>query len=105
MEKNKIYGAEITGKYICESKKKKKKNESVYFYSCCQAKLSPRFLSLPIISPDSVFHILSPAERGEIMGTEKMSKIKLARVLVTSFDKFHVFAAFTYLVSVLVRHN
>ena len=33
-----------------------------------------------------VFH---PAERGEDYGAEKMTKVKLARVLVTSFDKFH----------------
>ena len=34
----------------------------------------------------SVFH---PAERGEDYGAEKMTKIKLPRVLVTSFDKFN----------------
>ena len=34
----------------------------------------------------SVFH---PAERGEDYGAEKMTKVKLARVLVTSLDKFH----------------
>ena len=34
----------------------------------------------------SAFH---PAERGEDYGVEKMAKVKLVRVLVTSFDKFH----------------
>ena len=34
----------------------------------------------------SVFH---PAERGKDYAAEKMTKVKLARVLVTSFDKFH----------------
>ena len=30
-----------------------------------------------------------PAERGEDYGAEKLTKIKLARILVTNFDKFH----------------
>ena len=34
----------------------------------------------------SVFH---PAERGQGYGAEKTAKVKLVRVLVTSFDKFH----------------
>ena len=34
----------------------------------------------------SVFH---PTERGQGYGAEKTAKIKLVRVLVTSFDKFH----------------
>ena len=34
----------------------------------------------------SVFH---PAQRGEGYGAEKTTKVKLMRVLVTSFDKFH----------------
>ena len=41
-EKFHIYGVKITSKYICDLKK----FESVHFYSCPLAKLSPRFLSL-----------------------------------------------------------
>ena len=43
-EKFQIQVVKITGKYICESKK----IESVHFYSCPQAKLSPWFLLSPL---------------------------------------------------------
>ena len=41
--------------------------------------------------PNRVFwkSVFQPTERGEDYGAEKMTKVKLARVLVTSFDKFH----------------
>ena len=76
------------------------KIESVHFYSCTQAKLSSRFLSSQIHAegtylflPNKVFwkSIFRQQKRGENYGAEKMTKIKLARILVTSFDKFHHF--------------
>ena len=60
------------------------------------SKISPRFLSLPLqaggnypFPPHNVFCIFFLAEKEEDYGAEKMTKIKLARVLVTSFDEFH----------------
>ena len=77
----------------------RQKIESLHFYSCSQAKLSSRFLSLPSQAQGNhqflcVFwrSIFSPAERGrgeEYYGVEKTTKIKPTRVLVTSFDKFY----------------
>ena len=69
--------------------------ESVY--SCSQAKLCPRILSLPL-QEKKITHFFQtkcfknlffPSREGEDYGAENMTKIKLARVLVTSFDKFH----------------
>ena len=72
------------------------KIESVHFYLYPQAKISPKFLLLPLqaggnfpFPPRNVFCIFFSVEREEDCGVEKMTKIKLARVLVTSFDKFH----------------
>ena len=62
------------------------KNKSIHFYLCHQAKISPRFLSLPL---QERFLYFFSAEREEDYGAEKITKIKLARVLVTSFDEFH----------------
>ena len=67
-------------------------------YSYPLARLSPRFLSLPPgrsklhVPPEQRFLKIyfTRAERGrEDYGAENMIKIKPARVLVTSFDKFH----------------
>ena len=87
------------------------KIESVPFCSCPQARLSPGSYhhsrrKLPI-SPEQHFLKIcfSPAERGKNYGAEKMTKIKLARVLVTSFDKFHLFCNLNILISVLLCHN
>ena len=100
-QKFQIYGVKITGKYICESK-----NKSVHFYSCPQAKLSLRFLSLPprekefTYSSRTVFSVFfSPSERGtgEDYGVEKITKIKPRRVLVASFDKFNHLCNFWFL--------
>ena len=89
------------------------KIESVSFYSCPQAKLSTRFLSSPLqanhysFSPNSVFYksIFPQPKWGEGYGAEKIIKLKLVRVLVTRFDKFHHFTTFTFLVSVLKCHS
>ena len=45
-EKFQVDGVKIIGKYICDSKKIK----PVYFYSCPQVKLFPRFLLSPVQS-------------------------------------------------------
>ena len=71
------------------------KIESVY--SCPQIKLSSRFLSSPLqaegnypLFPSKVFwKSIFPKREGEGYGAENMIKIKIERVLVTSFDKFH----------------
>ena len=39
----------------------------------------------------TTFFVFSSLEREEDYGAEKMTKIKFARVLVTSFDKFYHF--------------
>ena len=45
---------------------------------------------LPISSNQGFPKIcFSPSRKGEDYGAEKMTKVKLVRVLVTSFDKFH----------------
>ena len=63
-------------------------------------------MKLPISSKQRFLKIyFSPAERGGDYGADKMTKIKRARVLVTSFDKFHHLCNFTYFASVLLCHN
>ena len=86
------------------------KAESVHSYSCPQT-LSQVFIittqgrrKLPI-SPEQHFLKIcfSPAKGGKDYGAERMTNIKLAKTLVTSFDKFHLFSTFaTFLVSVLL---
>ena len=90
-EKFQIHGVKITGKCICELK-----NRICSIYLCPQAKISPSFLSLPLqaggnysFPPHNFFF---SAEREEDYGAKKITKIKLARVLVTSCDKFHHFS-------------
>ena len=89
-----IHGIKITIKHICQPKN-----------SCCSFLLMPPSKTLSqvfIITPqtegnnpffrNSVFwrSIFSPAEGGkEGYGVEEITKIKLTRVLVISFDKFH----------------
>ena len=69
------------------------KTESVYFCSCPQAKLSPRFYHYHS-RKEEITHfpqamlfenLFFPAESGKDCEAEKMTKIKL----VTSFDKSH----------------
>ena len=70
-----------------------------YVFSCPQAKLFPRFLSLPLQEKEITHfsktkrfeNLFFSSREGEDYGAENMTKIKLARVLVTSFDKFHHF--------------
>ena len=69
--------------------------ESVY--SCPQAKLSPRLLSSPLqdkeithFSQTKCFkNLFFPSREGEDYGAEIMAKLKLARILITKFDKFN----------------
>ena len=77
------------------------KIESVHFYSCHQTKLTPRYLPSPLqaegnylFHPTNVFwKSIFPQQKGgeENCRAEKMIKIKLTRVWVTRFDKFHHF--------------
>ena len=68
-----------------------------YVSSCPQAKLFPRFLSSPLQEKEITHffqtkcfkNLFFPSREGEDYGAENITKIKLARVLITSFDKFH----------------
>ena len=76
------------------------KIKSVYFYSCLQAKLFSRFLSL-LPRQNKITHSSRTAfsedlffsqQKGggwENNGVEKNTKIKPTRILVASFDKSH----------------
>ena len=64
------------------------KTESVHFHSCPQVKLLPGCYHHHSKQKEFTHF---PRERREDYGAEKMTKIKLARVLVTSFDEFHHF--------------
>ena len=89
-----------------------KKIESVHFYSCHQAKISPRFLSLSrretgiAYSSRTAFLecIFSWGERGErIMQLKKTPK--LTKVSITSFYKFHHLCNLYIMVYVLLCNN
>ena len=78
----------------------KNKQESKHFLEICMKFFSnlPQVLIITspskrklTISPKNVFFNFCSAEREEDYGAEKMTKIKLTRVLVTSFDKFRYF--------------
>ena len=62
-----------------------------HFCSFPQAKLSPRQKEITyfILTAFSENLFFPQQKDGENYGAEKMNKIKLLRVLVTSFDKFH----------------
>ena len=106
-EKFQIYSVKITGKYICESKKKQW-NLSIFTHASKQISLSPVFISTlqaegnyPFL-PNSVFwgSIFSLAEKGErIMELIKLSNLNVRRywsqVLINS-------TIFTFLASVLL---
>ena len=72
------------------------KIESVHFYSCPQAKISPGFYHYPQgrrewrIPPEQRFlKIFFPEQKEEERIMELKKLPKLTRVLVTSFDKFY----------------
>ena len=67
---------------------------------------TPDRRKLPISPKQRFLKIcFSPSREEEDYRAENMTKIKLARVLVTSFDIFHHFTTFTFLVSVFLCHN
>ena len=79
------------------------KLESVHFYSCPQAKFSPRFSSQTAFSDDIFF--LSRKVGDRIMELKNLPKLKLqgywSQVLIYST----IFATFTFLVCVLLCNN
>ena len=87
-----IHGVKITGKYICESN-----NWICSNLLMPSSKTPPRFLSSLLqaegnypFPPNKFFeNLFFPSREGEDYGAENMTKIKLARILVTSFDTFH----------------
>ena len=95
-KKFKIHGVNLTGKFIFHCAPKQ--NSPPGFY---------HLHSTTHFSPKTFFEILfSVAEREEDYGAEKMIKIKLARALVTSFDKSHHFITSRFfLVCVSLCHN
>ena len=108
-KKFQIYSVNITDKYIYESK-----IEFVHFYSCPQAKLSFRFLTLPprlkeiTHSSQTAFSedLFSPSRKeGGVMELKKLPKLNLrgywSQVLINST----IFATFTHSASALLCHN
>ena len=88
-----IYGIIL----LLENKFVSQKIEFLHFYSYPPSILPPGFYhhhsrQKKHISTEHCFLEIyfSPAERGDY-GAEKMTKIKLAKVLITSFNKFHHF--------------
>ena len=87
-----IHGVKITRKYICKSN-----NWICSNLLMPSSKTPPRFLSSLLqaegnypFPPNKFFeNLFFPSTEGEDYGAENMTKIKLARILVTSFDKFH----------------
>ena len=92
-KKVQIYGIKITGKCICESKS--------WVCSFLIISLSKNLPQVRIITtsgrrkltifPKQQFLHFSSAEREDDYDAEKMIKIKFARILVTSLDKFNHF--------------
>ena len=83
-----------------------RKIESVHFCSYPQAKRSPRQKEITHFTHTRFSEIFYHAETGEDYGAEKMTKIKLARVLVTSLDKFHhLFQTLSFQFLFCIRSN
>ena len=101
-EKFQIYSVKITGKYICQSKKKR--NLSIFTHASNQNSLSgfyqysPGRRKLPIPTEQCFLKIyFFPSRKGgEDYGVNKITKLKRTQVLVTSFDKFHHFYIFGF---------
>ena len=94
VEEFQVYGVKITGKYI---------------YSYTQAKISPRFLSLPSSQKETthssraafsedLFFPSRKGKGGEDYGVKEITKIKPTRVLVASFNKFHHLSTICFVV-------
>ena len=85
-----IHGVKITGKCICESKNwlfthalKQNSPPGFYHHNSRQKEIA-HFLQTKIFE-----NLFFPGREEEGYGAENMTKIKLAKVLVTRFDKFH----------------
>ena len=91
-----IHCVKITGKYICESK-------SWIVFLVIASPISYKHRSRQK-DPQKLF-LKIQAEKGEDPIVEKMTKYKLARVLVTFLINSAVIATFTFLVSVLLYHK
>ena len=92
------------------------KIESVHFYSCPQAKLSPRFLSLPLkqneithsswtVFSEDLFFPQQKVGEERIMERKKLPKLNLRGYCSQTLINSTIFATFTLLVSVLLCHN
>ena len=92
--------------------------ESIHFHSCSQAKLPPppgsyqHPLDRKILPISPRWHFLKiyflPQQKGGgegNYGADKITKIKLVRVLVTSFIESHPLCTLHFLVPVLLCHN
>ena len=101
-EKFQIYSVKITGKYICQSKKKKgicpfllmpptKTLSGFYQYSTGRRKLP-----IPTEQCFLKIYFFPSRKGGEDYGVNKITKLKRTQVLVTSFDKFHHFYIFGF---------
>ena len=89
-DKFQIHSVEVTGKHICESKK-----INLFILTHVPKQNSPPGLYHHHSRQMEITHFHRTAfftsRKGKDYGAEKMAKIKLVRVLVTSFDKFHHF--------------
>ena len=101
-EKNSNYGVEITGRDICEPK-----NWISSFLPIPPSQTLPQAEGNYPFHPTSISweSIFSPSRKGGGLWSWKMTKLKLVKVLATSFDKFQHLATFTFLISVFLCHN
>ena len=84
VEKFQIYDINITGRYICESKSWICSYLLMTSFSSPWRKKITHFTQTAF--SENIFFI---KQKGEGYAAENMTKFKLARVLVTSFDIFH----------------
>ena len=92
-ERFQTHGVKITGKCICESKSWISSFLLISLSKNLRQDLiitTPRRRKLTISLKQYLLYF-SSAEREEDYGAEKITKIKIARVLVTNFDKFYHF--------------
>ena len=102
MKKIQIYGVGITGRDIYEPK-----NWISSFLPIPPSQTLPQAEGNYPFHPTSILweSIFSPSRKGGGLWSWKMTKLKLVKVLATSFDKFQHLATFTFLISVFLCHN
>ena len=96
MVSNQIYGVQITGKYICQSK------NWIFSFTRASKQNSPQVFIINLTQNEIIHscwttfseNLFFPQQKGVGLGigdygVETITKIKPGRVLVTSFDKFH----------------